>query len=295
LASLSQTPASNVADGSVDAPSTIDQQTNLLASFIAQIRDGNGFATGVGNVGQCRLTKSGSNLLLSPFMGNGLTINGVVCKIPAAGITLAPATLTPGTPYNIYATASGTAVSTLEASTTAHATDSTTGVEIKSGDPTRTLVGKAQPIAGPAWSDVINARLVISWFNRRPIQCQAGLAVSTANNITGGNELSTTLQNLFCTWGDAASFTFDGAVSNSTAAAVCRSGLALDGVAIEGFSSFQDPGGSGFIGPVSATSVVVPSEGSHYVTAWVSVSAGTGTWIGGGLAGRCSVKGVIQG
>lgn len=43
LASLSQTAASNAADGSVDAPSTIDQQTNLLASFIAQLRDGTGF------------------------------------------------------------------------------------------------------------------------------------------------------------------------------------------------------------------------------------------------------------
>lgn len=40
LASLSQTAASNVADGAVDAPSTIDQQTNLLASFIARVRDG---------------------------------------------------------------------------------------------------------------------------------------------------------------------------------------------------------------------------------------------------------------
>jgi hypothetical protein len=47
LASLSQTAASNAADGSVDAPSTIDQQTNLLASFIAQLRDGVGF-TGIG-------------------------------------------------------------------------------------------------------------------------------------------------------------------------------------------------------------------------------------------------------
>lgn len=42
LASLSQTAASNAADGAVDAPSTIDQQTNLLASFIAQLRDGVG-------------------------------------------------------------------------------------------------------------------------------------------------------------------------------------------------------------------------------------------------------------
>jgi hypothetical protein len=52
LASLSQTAASNAADGSVDAPSTIDQQTNLLASFIAQLRDGNGqtFALGDRNL-----------------------------------------------------------------------------------------------------------------------------------------------------------------------------------------------------------------------------------------------------
>jgi hypothetical protein len=39
LASLSQTPASNAADGSADAPSTLDNQLNLLASFIAILRD----------------------------------------------------------------------------------------------------------------------------------------------------------------------------------------------------------------------------------------------------------------
>lgn len=47
LASLSQTAASNAADGTADAPSTIDNQLNLLASFIAQLRDGSGF-TGIG-------------------------------------------------------------------------------------------------------------------------------------------------------------------------------------------------------------------------------------------------------
>ena len=42
LTSLSQTAASNAADGSVDAPASIDQQLNLLASFIAQLRDAAG-------------------------------------------------------------------------------------------------------------------------------------------------------------------------------------------------------------------------------------------------------------
>lgn len=40
LASLSQTPASNAPDGSVDAPSTIDDQLRLLGSFTALLRDG---------------------------------------------------------------------------------------------------------------------------------------------------------------------------------------------------------------------------------------------------------------
>lgn len=41
LESLSQTPGANAADGSVDAPSTIDNNMNFLASFIARLRDGN--------------------------------------------------------------------------------------------------------------------------------------------------------------------------------------------------------------------------------------------------------------
>lgn len=45
LAALSQTPASNPPDGSVDAPSSIDDQLRLLGSFIAQLRDGVGFST----------------------------------------------------------------------------------------------------------------------------------------------------------------------------------------------------------------------------------------------------------
>jgi hypothetical protein len=40
LAALSQTPGSNAPDGSVDAPSTIDDQMRSLASFIAIERDG---------------------------------------------------------------------------------------------------------------------------------------------------------------------------------------------------------------------------------------------------------------
>jgi hypothetical protein len=83
-------------------------------------------------LGQCKLSKSGANLILLPYKGNKLTINGTSQSIPAAGITLAPPATTL-TLYYIYAYMNA-GVMTLEASTTAHVTDATTGVEIKSGD-----------------------------------------------------------------------------------------------------------------------------------------------------------------
>jgi hypothetical protein len=48
------------------------------------------------NPGQCRLTLSSSNLLLSPYNGNKLLINGRYETIPSAGITLPPDGLLPG-------------------------------------------------------------------------------------------------------------------------------------------------------------------------------------------------------
>ncbi len=299
LASLSQTATANVADGSVDAPSTIDQQTNSLASYSAQLRDGNGFTTGVGNLSQCQLTKSGSNLLLSRFNGIGLTINNVAYAIPSAGVTLAPTGLTVGTLYYIYAYMnSGTM--TLEAVTTVPVVDSTSGMKIKTGDASRTLVGMARPITGPAWSDLVNQRFVVSYFNRRPIMCQAGLGSSTNNTSATPNELNTGLRNEFLLWGDvSASFSFDGYAQNSTLGATVASYLSVDGTLLDGYSVFLNTGVSQ-IAPVSVNSVIGPAlslaEGYHYVTPFVSVNTGTGTWIGSSTAGvRCSLKGLIQG
>ena len=280
---------------------TVRNDSGTLDSGLSQVSYGvmsvlqTSLPGGMINYGQCRLTKSGANLVLSPFNGNRITINGSVCVIPAAGVSLAPTSLTPGATYHIYAYMSGSTM-TLEASTTGHSTDTTTGVEIKTGDATRTLVGKGTILAGPVWTDTINQRLVISWFNRKPILCQAALGGNTTNTSTSAAELSTTLQNQFLSWGEAASFSFDGYASNSTAGAVCRSGLSLDGLTLlETFNIAQDVGGNLLV-PVSVTGVVTPTEGYHYVTAYVSVSAGTGTWGGSGTAGgRCSVKGVIWG
>ncbi|AMM22983.1 hypothetical protein [Variovorax sp. PAMC 28711] len=55
LAALSQTAGANAADGAVDAPATIDNNMNLLASFIAQLRDNVGFTAPLATTGDFKL------------------------------------------------------------------------------------------------------------------------------------------------------------------------------------------------------------------------------------------------
>ena len=146
--------------------------------------------------GQCRMTLSGSNLLLAPCNGNQLVINSVVCSIPDAGITLAPPATT--TLYYIYAYMSG-ATMTLEASTTTHAKQAGTGVEIKSGDATRTLVGMAMTLAS-VWVDNASYRYVLSYFNRRQCFCWGGIG-NTSTASTTAVDLTSARYNML-NWAD---------------------------------------------------------------------------------------------
>lgn len=289
LASLSQTAASNAADGSVDAPSTVDQQINLLASYCAQLRDGSGFATGAGYLGQCRLVKSGANLVLQRYNGVGLTINGVAYAIPSAGVSLAPTALSVGTLYYIYAYMNAGTM-TLEASTTAHATDSTTGIEIKSGDATRTLVGMARIITGPAFADTDAQRFVISWFNRRPRR----IYLAAGSSVVNGNTIPVPLLgNMeYLAWGDASiEAKFVGSVLNNTGNALCSTALSSDSTSAfaHAASIFQAYTASAN-GPCVGSSTFVVSEGYHYFNVLGSVSGGVGTWASG-----FEMSGTIQG
>jgi hypothetical protein len=154
--------------------------------------------------GECQLTKSATNILLSPKNGNRLIVNGVPCVVPDAGVTLAPTGLTAGTLYFIYATASGGIVNALEASTTGHATQAGTGVEIKSGDATRTLVGMARPITGPAWQDAAQQRFVVSYFNRRNIGLVGNFSTGRTTTATTFAEINSEIRCEALVWGDEA-------------------------------------------------------------------------------------------
>jgi hypothetical protein len=125
--------------------------------------------------GQFRLAYiSTSQLRLDPCHGDRIVINGEERRIPAAGVMFPPTGLTPGTSYYIYAYWTGTAIA-LEASTTGYVdasggvyADFGAGVRVKSGDPSRTLVGAACIDTGPAF--VLNRTVwgVRSAFNDIP-------------------------------------------------------------------------------------------------------------------------------
>jgi hypothetical protein len=123
-----------------------------------------------------------STIRLDRVNGTLLTINGLPRVIPSAGVTLGPGGLTASTLYYIYAYIN-VATMTLEASTTAFAIDATTGVAIKSGDATRTLVGIARPATGPVWQGSGANIQVLSYYNQRRL-------IGTA--ITVGTTFSTT-------------------------------------------------------------------------------------------------------
>jgi hypothetical protein len=136
--------------------------------------------------GQCVLKLVSGNLVLLPYQGNRITINGVSCTVPDAGVSLAPTGLTVSTLYYVYAVATAGAVTSIEASTTGHATSTTAGnkgVEIKSGDNTRSLVGMAYIDAGPAFADAIGKRYVRSWFNDNGRTLESAKTGSTTSSV----------------------------------------------------------------------------------------------------------------
>lgn len=161
-------------------------------------------------VGQCYFAlTSASTCTLAPENGNQLFINGAYRTIPNAGITIAPAAyplVSGGATYNVYAFWTGTAIA-LEASTTARATDTTYGHQIKSGDPTRTLVGKTWYNNGGTFDFGLpsSSLLYISWYNRRR-RVQLFTFPTAAFSVTATTQPTSPLQfaNYFLSWGEDA-------------------------------------------------------------------------------------------
>lgn len=199
--------------------------------------------------GHGRLTVSSTTQLLLSAVGQGnvLTVNRRPRIIPAAGLTISNTGLSASTLYYAYCN-EGMA---LELSTTAPAVDGLTGLKVKSGDPTRTLVGLTFTNVSSQFVDI----QTVSWFDRRNKQ-----GSNSSTSTSTGSGLATVT---FVTWAEesiVASSNYTN--TNSSATAVNSLTLNIDGSTV-GTADRQDTGSA--TGGVSmfGTAAASLSEGNH--------------------------------
>jgi hypothetical protein len=262
--------------------------------------NGNVSFTNNPNLGQCRFQFTSSSVCtLVPFQGNLIGINGVNYVIPTAGVTIAPTGLTPGTLYYVYAWMNGTTM-TLEASTTGHSRDTSTGIEIKTGDPTRTLVGMVQPTTGPVFQGAGSTIYVLSWFNRRPLRSiipLSGVISTTASTLT---EIDTSYRALFLSWASVnISASITGGMTSTAVSTVQCAGF-INGAATTGTLDGGCIATIPTIGYYSTLSITAnisgTNDGQNYIALYGATAAGAVSILGSGSIGiRSTIQVITQG
>jgi hypothetical protein len=242
----------------------------------------------------CSNTTGSTTIAYCPYKGNvKTTASQGDYTIPSGCLTATTTSmyvngssgtsLSANTTYYIYLwNNSGTWV--LDASTTGHATDSSTGIEIKSGDNTRTLVGMirvngSQKVftQGEESGQNGNINTVATWDNRAPTvtRCWFEANRTSTSNVTYV-EVNSENRCHFMSWGDAATFVSTQNGSNNTVGAAVVTVVSLDGVS----AGLPDVVSTyGMLQPVANYStllvtpgMVIPSEGYHYTVLSVEVS-----------------------
>jgi len=235
-----------------------------------------------------------------------LKINGIwsVGLIPASGPVLANTGLTAATKYYVYAFDNSGTVA-LETSTTGWVADSDTGVPIKSGDATRTLLAMVYMDAGTpgAFVDSTAKRYLLNWWNRRAKVAKGSFTTNYTSTSTTWTELNAEIRALFLTWADeAVDVSVVGLASASGVNNAVGSSIAFDSTSTPSSGTHQ-------MTQVTVNGAVPVglshhgdglSEGIHYATMLSAMSTGTGTWYGGAISGstvvnRCALTATIRG
>jgi hypothetical protein len=225
-------------------------------------------AAQVGQPGQCRLELVGGSIRLNPFNGNVLTVGGQVQTIPDAGVALPASGLTTNTNYFVYAFMSGGTL-TLEPSTTAPAVQAGTGLMIKSGDPSRALVGYVR--AAGATSYFTASGQIRSWFNEKPI----GMSTSQSITLTspGSWYEMTSTRISFLSWAfDYWHFDWMGFIGSSTLGEAMQVAIGLNGSIVSLTSLVNQSSPESYWSCSAGNIVLGPGQGWHYVSLYLLCS-----------------------
>lgn len=230
---------------------------------------------GLNGHGQCKLgIIDPTHIGLARYNGRNLVINGVPCKIPASAPQLSSASTSANTFYYIYAFMSS-GVMALEASTTTHAPH-TDGVEIKSGDPTRTLVGALYTNAANQFVRSQSYIGLINWFNRVSLGLAQAATTSTFSSASMA-EITQTDRISFINWQDESVKVAVSGTMNLGAAATVQYNVYVNGV----INRLSNGGATNVTGaniPCEHPGNISVNEGVlNYTTVFASTTAGTVT------------------
>lgn len=215
---------------------------------------------------------STTQVALKRWAGLHIWINGANRPIPSAGVTFSNANVVAGAIWYAYVYMSGSTMLG-EISATVHV-EHASGVRVKNGDPTRTLVGFGLGDTGNLFAHSATKRLVRSYFNR-VVQSLSSTYVNGTTMSPTAVDISTGFTVQFCSWADEmVDITFVGDVSNPGGTTYTLCGV--DGV---NFGGLQRGTGNN-VSPVSPRGLALRTEGAHTATLRGYVSAGTGTWTG---------------
>lgn len=237
--------------------------------------------------GQLQYTST-TVVTFKPFRGNLVSFpSGAIAAIGSSGITstvtsatlngTAAQPLVSGTLYYAYLWNNGSAY-VIDWSATGHATDTATGIEIKSGDATRVLIGMARPVAGPLFSSTAASQLVATWFNRRPVRLANKFTTDRSTSSTSFVEVNTEIRCTFLTWGDALQAQFSGGAFTTAGSSNIIGGPSIDGATTDGSFVSTRCSATTTGNSVSTSGTLLPTEGYHYLTYMGAVSSGTGNW-----------------
>ena len=249
-------------------------------------------------IGAGRLTFVGAtSIQFCPFNGNYVNIPGGTTKsytIPSACVVAANTSiiidgtggsnLAASTLYYVYLFDSS-GVLTVEFSTTSHATDAATGIEVKTSNATRALIGMVRTNGSSQFVNSGNTLFVNSYFNRR---VQGGRNAFTADRTTSSTtfvEVNSEIRAEFLTWSDEA-------VTASVSGACVMTASSLSFITI-GFDGTTAEDTHSNCGAQTARQGIHPtitksglSEGYHYATLLARVASSTVTITGSATVGE---------
>jgi hypothetical protein len=218
-------------------------------------------------------------------------IGGVWTLKHHAAVTLSNAGLAANGTYMIYArdVAGVRTLDAVVATGTDHSPDANTGVEIKNGDPTRSLVGFVRVNASSQFVFDLTNIYVLSWYNRRPLQAYAISATPVVAGVGAWQQLGTAIN--YLAWaGTVLKLSALATVQHTVAGAAAYLGLGSNVVTpVTGYYITQQPAVANYIVPMAlAAPLVVGADGAGSVLMAMYTSAASGTYSNYGLYVECS-------